>query len=453
MKIEYLDPVHCKADKELRKIIKPCLAFKSNFWKPGQFSQKKVVQDRSMINQNSGIFLTGLLPRVLNYLIKKEIKFKFNKKNREYIIKENEPNLKGITLRDDQLELIDNAFVCQRGVLKSPTGSGKSIVAAGIISCLPSKNILFLCHSLSILTQIKSEFEKFEVGDINFIQGKNKKLKRGINIASIQTFVKINPDEYMSFFDVVIQDEVHHCQKLKSQYGEVLQNLIAFMKIGFTATLPEGKEKNFVLEGLFGPIIGEVTINESIEKGAMVKPKITLLPVKFNEKITDCKSYQDIYKHGIVENKYRNRSIVIETLTRIINNKTCLIMVKDIRHGELLMEGFNRSKKYKNKIIFIQGGTESKTRNAVKKALEDKKIKCVIVTSIWREGVSIKSLDCVVLALGGKSAIQILQAIGRGTRVSEGKKEVEILDFVDNAKYLSQHFCQRLSIYLDNSWL
>ena len=126
----------------------------------------------------------------------------------------------------------------------------------GVMSCYPSANILFLCHSISILKQTMSELNEKGL-KANFIQGKEREIKKGINVASIQTFAKINPDKYDIFFDCIIVDECHHVISKTSQYGKILQKMFAPMKIGLTATLPEGTEKILSMKGLLGNVIYE----------------------------------------------------------------------------------------------------------------------------------------------------------------------------------------------------
>ena len=72
---------------------------------------------------------------------------------------------------------------------------------------------------------------------------------------------------------------------------------------------------------------------------------------------------------------------------------------------------------------------------------------------VWKEGVDIPSLDCVINAAGGKSEIGTLQAIGRGLTKIEGKDETEIIDFLDPYKFLAQHAIMRLQIYIKQGWL
>ena len=448
-KIKILDSVHCKADARIRKEIWKLLKYKSVFWKPGPYAQKKVVKDASFLDLRSGIFLTGFLP-----LAKKKIhNLKIDKSNQEIILPDRKPKLKGITFRKDQLFMIKKCIRRQRGVILSATGSGKTIVLMGVISCYKNKNILILIHTKSIFTQIIKEFRKYGF-DFNIINSDNKNIEPGINIAIKQSFVKIDPEEYCDLFDICFVDEVHHVNNRKGQYGKIIQSMLAPMKIGFTATLPPDKKKALALQGLIGPTLGELSIEEAVEKNILVRPRVTLLPVPYQDNIGDLRKYRDIYVQAIVESNLRNTVIINAIIERIKNDKTCLIMIKDIKHGHnLLSIVYNNWSDYADNFTFIQGKTKAKTRDEVKAALENREIKCVIVTDIWREGVNIKNLNTVVLAMAGKSSLIVLQAIGRGTRTWKDKSEVEIIDFVDRYKYLSTHFVERLTIYLKNKWL
>ena len=100
---------------------------------------------------------------------------------------------------------------------------------------------------------------------------------------------------------------------------------------------------------------------------------------------------------------------------------------------------------------FISGDTSSKIRADLKQALEEKQVYCVIAT-IWKEGVNIKSLDVVINAAGGMSEIATLQSIGRALRVTETKKKITIIDFVDAYRYLNHHAIMRLRTYVENEW-
>jgi superfamily II DNA or RNA helicase len=58
-------------------------------------------------------------------------------------------------------------------------------------------------------------------------------------------------------------------------------------------------------------------------------------------------------------------------------------------------------------------------RVIIKNKLINKEVRCVIATTVWREGIDIPSLDCVINAAGGKSEIMTLQGVGRGLRKTD----------------------------------
>jgi superfamily II DNA or RNA helicase len=62
-------------------------------------------------------------------------------------------------------------------------------------------------------------------------------------------------------------------------------------------------------------------------------------------------------------------------------------------------------------------------------------------------------IDYVFNAGGGKAEIAVLQIPGRGLRLAPGKTEIIIVDFIDSAKYLSEHFAERMNIYSGKGWL
>ncbi len=215
--------------------------------------------------------------------------------------------------------------------------------------------------------------------------------------------------------------------------------------------MPKKKEALLSIEGTLGPVIGQLGMDEGIELGIVAKPFITLIPVPMTNKIVSLTKYKDIYRKGIVENRPRNRLIVSNTFTRVKQDKTMLILVKEVDHGEILKELAKTL--FDLDCTYIQGSTNDTVREEVRIAFSEKKIKVVISTVIWKEGIDIPSLNCVNNASGGKSEIGTLQAIGRGLRVTDEKDEVEIIDYLDPYKFLAQHTVMRLQIYSKCGWL
>ena len=67
--ITILDAVHCKANKEARKILLPILRYESTVWKKnfmGGGRHPEIVKSHLITGrqETGGTFLTGLLPRI-----------------------------------------------------------------------------------------------------------------------------------------------------------------------------------------------------------------------------------------------------------------------------------------------------------------------------------------------------------------------------------------------------
>lgn len=450
--ITVLNPIYSQCSVPYRPLLKTLLYVTKQAVYISNHHRKLKTYKAPMVARN-GLFLSGFIPKIENHF-KSNKNLKINKRENLLLetIKPGEPKLKGIEFRKDQSLILKNALKYKRGVILSPTGSGKSIMFLGIISANPGKKTLILSHSVSINQQIYDEAKHFFPEKTIRLITSGTKFNQSykscdIIISNIQTFVKSNPELYADWFDLTIIDEVH---KFSSQYETIMKNNLSPLRYGFTATIPEDDEKRMNIEGYLGPIISKLSINQARTLDILAKPKIKLInvPVSNNTMGYD---YASIYLQEIVKNKKRNDMIINEVVNNIRTDKSTMIMITNIKHGEKLKRiAMTDHNLY---IPFIQGETTNEEREKIKQDLESKKIKTVISTVIFREGINIKSLDCVIMAFGGKSAIATIQTIGRSLRKTTTKNEALIIDFLDSARYLAEHAIRRLQIYNQNGWL
>jgi superfamily II DNA or RNA helicase len=414
--------------------------------------------DKSTIVKFKGLqgmfFYTGLLPRVRRYCRQQGIALHVEGQTDRLIYQH--PRLPGIDLRPDQLDQILTACRYQRGVLIAPPGYGKTVVTLGIMAAYKKSSILFLCHTQDLVMQTVEELEKYKFKSIGIVgMGKFQVSKKYV-VATMQTVGAEDKQQYLprSFyekFDVVIVDEAHHVSKFDGMYGRILKQVTAPIRIGVTATPPDRVESQMALEGLIGPIIDEMTVEEGADLGLFAMPKIRLFKIPRRQRIWEIRKYAEVYDEGIVENEYRNRKIVSTARKFWDEKKTTLVLVTKIAHGLLLQELFEEEGL---NIPFVRGHTKSVDRKRLKRALNDKEVPCVIATAVWKEGINIPSLDVVINAAGGKSEIQTLQSIGRGLRRTSDKDQVIVVDFFDAThKYLIAHFGERISLYFDLGWM
>lgn len=455
--IEVLDAVESRIPTDYVEMIYPCLSWKAVYWTKGRYhmeSQEYTANAFIKKRKDYWYFYTGLVSRVMEYAVRKGEEVSLLDKT--MLIPMGHPSLPGLEFRNDQLELIGKARKLQRGIILSPTGSGKTILQLGILSCLYQSGqyrSLILAHTIDLVQQTVDELIKFGFDNVQMIGGKqkDKRLHGDIIVSTIQSFIKIDFREYADYFAAVIIDEAHHVSKPKGTYGKVLSKMLAPLRLGFTATLPTTDQAQFSMEGILGPIIGELTIEEAVELDILAKPKIRLIKSEYNRLVRGERKYSEVYDRGVVYNRNRNKAIINVCKEYIDQGKTVLIMVQKIYHGEVL-EGFARH--HGVEAHFVRGSTDDDTREKIKALFLKKKIKCVIATVVWREGINIPTLDVVVNACGGKSELVTLQAIGRGLRKTKDKEEVIIVDIFDPSHpYLISHFGERVTLYMDRGWL
>jgi len=386
-------------------------------------------------------FYSGLLPLVQQSLPDLPIQYHIPK------VKTRLPKLKNITFRDYQKRAIRKAIKYKRGIIFHPTGTGKSIVFLGIVSAIKG-NILILCHSTDIIKQIYTDAIKFNFKDCLLLDANNYKLKNkhSLIISTIQTFKSRMTKQDYKYFDCIIVDE---CHRISNMYSHVLEKLEAPIRIGLTGTLPTNSKRKLLVQSLLGKIIDKLTPKQAEKKEILSKAKVKIIkvPICLNE--IKKGNYQEIYHSRIIHNHIRNSLIVNKAIELQNQNKSCLILIKNIQHGINIQENFKLNG---FNVPFLSGNSKSNTRILTKNNLLKKHIKTLITSVIFLTGVNIPSLDCIIMALGDKSEIQVIQAAGRCLRKTETKSKAQIIDFLDSGKYLKNHSLSRIKTYKKQGW-
>lgn len=460
-KITILDAIHAQANKTARAAILPCLRYEATHWR----RRKLRISESYLITGNKntgGTFLTGLLPRIKNYCRESEKNIIITKGESFYEITptRKRPFLSEIEFRSDQTKALRAIRKRGRGIIKFPTGSGKTIIALGLFSMYEESPTLFLCHTVDLLTQTSKSLgilpKKREWlvigGGIKPEWNKIKRLKNPIVISTVQTFSKYDPRDWADFFDITIVDECHRVNSEKSLYGKTMQYNLSPIRIGLSATPPTKGKEQLICEGFFGPVISELTMEEGIKKEIIARPKINLVSVPYEHRIQQDagKSWAKIYQLGIVNNQTRNDLILKEAQESLSQNKIVLIIIEQTEHGKVLQKIFSERK---IEVPFVWGSTASDEREKVKEGLKTGELRIAICSKVWREGVNIPSLNHIINAHGMKEEKIIIQAMGRGLRTYINKTEIRLTDFLDPYTHLAQHAIKRIQIYTEQGWL
>lgn len=459
--IQIINASLCSVPRDQARFISEAIAYEKVYWRQGLYKKEQVKYTAYFFThkgKDNYFFLTGHLKRILIWSKQNNVKVsvKGDRPSQHMDRLQQSPFLKGITLRPDQELLVTQALYGKRGVIKAPTRSGKTIIQYAIVSAFTEANTLFLAHTQDLVNQLADEGERFGF-NIARVTGEQRELDwddtNQVVVMTRQSCANLIKNSTLipkDYFDMIIVDEAHHVTTPEGQYAQILSTLDAPLRFGFTATLPDRIESELSLEGFIGPMIGQLTIAEAIDKDILVKPKIVIKKAH-TSRIPIQTKYDKVYDRGIVDNRERNRMIAELAKEYVDKGSSVLILVTKIRHGDNLEEAL---REISVPAYYVQGETETKTRDWVKRNLIAKRIMCVIATTVWKEGINIPSLNVCINAAGGKSEISTLQSVGRSLTKTEGKDHAVIVDLFDPSHhYLISHFGERIILYTDQGWM
>lgn len=413
--------------------------FQAGYW-DGRIRLAKTLQ------ANSYSFPSGLLESVREFFIDHGFKIK---EKRGYKVKElaksDIATLKTKTLRDYQIDAVAMALYHKRGVIKAPTGSGKSLVAAALIKTI-RKETLFLTHSMTILRQTADVFKR-ELGEkfVGIIGDKVYQPDPPVTVASVQTFYR-NIRKYSDLLArkrVLIGDEIHHATS--TSWYKIMQQVPAIYRIGLTATPAVGGHK-LLLEAATGKVIYTIASTKLIEEGYLSKPRIYMLEVD-KGRLSYRLDYHAAYKNGLTHYPYRNRMIAncAKFLSQYKEFKPIIIQVKRLSHMRILKKYLIRRNV---NVASLQGADEAAKRQHYFKLVKKSKLDVLLVSTILDEGVDLPNIRTLIVAPGDWSPIKTIQRLGRGMRTTKKKKEVIVIDFFDYThEYLLKHSKKRRATY------
>ena len=422
-----------------------------------------------LFSDKTGKIYVGLLDYIKEFCDRNEIGYDIDddvddtknvdKNNVEEFIKSLKPKSKGkdLTLRDYQSEAIWYGISKNRGMLISPTASGKSLIIYALIRyynlLLRDKKILILVPTTSLVEQMYSDFIDYGWDDKylhRIYQGHEKDTDKPVIISTWQSLYKLDK-KYFENFGCVVGDEAH-LFKSKSLTTIMTKLINCKYRFGMTGTLDGTQTHRLVLEGLFGKVKKVTTTKELIDKDTLASLKIKCIVLKHKEE--DCKAVKDLkYSEEIqyiVSHKTRN-DFISRLCDNLSGNTLCLYKLVE-KHGLVL---YNLMKDFNRKVFFIHGGVDTEDREKIR-AITEKETNAIIIASYgtFSTGINIRNLHNVVFASPSKSRIRVLQSIGRGLRKSDkGDIYTTLLDIADDFSYKDRknftlnHFLERINIY------
>jgi superfamily II DNA or RNA helicase len=356
------------------------------------------------------------------------------------------------TLRPYQLEQKDACLSKHQGTIASATATGKTVVIQEVLRRLGLKALLVV-PSISILDQTLQRFEAYfgkgRVGQY----GDGKKQIRDITIACAPSILKSLPSDWEGV-DVLIFDECHHvaCETIERICYEFVPN--AYYRFGFTATPYRADGADLAIEGGVFPPIHEYTVQKGIRQGYLTPPTFVVVEIDQSSSEKMIKDPLKQFQEHVIRNEFYN-GVVINQVTAIFSKgKQIMLLVKEKEHGHLLWRALTKrgvpvnfartkeSKEDRKDFCSTHDSDESPCLpgecpnmapwvdpTRLVEAFNKGQERVLIGTSVIGEGTDIIPVDVLFLLCGGASKGVVVQNIGRGLRLSPGKKVVLVFDY------------------------
>lgn len=386
------------------------------------------------------------------------------------------------TYRDYQLEAIRQGMKRGRGIVLLPTSAGKSLIISGLLNNmdLTDKNVLILVPNINLVKQFYEDMKDYgdDVSRIQMFSGFNGVLEPDKNIIiSNRQWLERHHGE-LPPIDVVIVDEVHQCL-IYNKISKFIRNIPTPIKFGFTGTLPDSVHEKWNIIGIFGDILYTEKITTLQEQKYIAN--INIYAVKFVHPKTSVDYMQSVYdkfrddyvaiieqaeliSQGKVKPEDKlpflagNRAMleewkftesqepvnqkIVELVQRFPGNT--LIFTDHIEHSKNLYAMLTSPNKH-----LIIGETELDLREAMRTIMETSTGNIAVCSAKFvGTGMNIKNIQNIVLACSGKATTKIIQGIGRGLRIKEGKTCLNLVDLHHNFKYSEKHFNVRCKLYI-----
>lgn len=302
----------------------------------------------------------------------------------------------------------------RRPLLVSPTGSGKTTIAAALIGSAVAlgKTVLFLAHRKELIDQCSARLDGAGVAHGVIMSGHPRALPwLPVQIASIPTLVsRLERGGSMPGADIIIVDEAHHARA--STYARILEAYPNAVIVGLTATPWRNDGRG--LGELFDDIIVAAQVRELIDRGFLVDcDGYTYDSPEVKKKVK--KKGADYDQHGLELVMSSNKIVgnVVACYKKHAAGKRGVVFAVNVKHSLHLVERFRAEGVNAE---HVDGEMPDTERAAILEKLSRNEIQVVCNVNVLSEGWDCPQLEVCMLVRPTLSLVLYMQQVGRVLR-------------------------------------
>lgn len=313
-----------------------------------------------------------------------------------------------------------------RTLLVLPTGTGKTIVFASVAAdqVRAGDRVLILAHRGELLEQAADKLQR-STGLVSAVEKAESTCLDSwfrVVVGSVQTLQRTARLERFpqDYFGTIIIDEAHHA--ITDGYRRILDYFSGAKVLGVTATPDRGDMRN--LGEVFDSLAFEYKLTDAIKEGYLCKIMAQTIPLQLDiTSVTLSGGDYAVGDLGTALDPYLEQ-IAAEMARRCKSRKT-VVFLPLIKTSQKFRDLLNT---YGFRAAEVNG--QSDDRRQVLADFDAGKYNVLCNSMLLTEGWDCPSVDCVVVLRPTKVRSLYSQMVGRGTRLSPGKTDLLLLDFL-----------------------
>lgn len=360
-------------------------------------------------------------------------------------------------LRDYQEAAADRICADLDGVHRSllvlATGLGKTVVGGEVIRRYlaehPHSRVLVVAHMKELVEQLEKALWKHLDKNVRtqvLTGDTNPASFDGVTVATVDSVLGLVRTGWRP--ELIMIDETHHVGE-SGMFAQLLDLCSDAKQFGVTATPWRGDK--FDITSRFGRPSYQLGIAEGMAKGYLASVDYRM----FVDNL-DWDFVRHASEHGY-SIKELNRSLFLpqrdeeivdqfRDAWRGIKDPRAIVFCQTIEHAErmaTLLAGADQSWR---RAAFLHSGLGRQQRQVLLNSFRLGRVPIITCVDVFNEGVDVPDVNLIAFLRVTHSRRIFVQQLGRGLRLSEGKKNLKVLDFVTDVRRVAAGLDLRRSL-------
>lgn len=321
------------------------------------------------------------------------------------------------------------------------TGLGKTVVGGEVIGNLlasrPDARVLVVAHMRDLVGQLEKALWRHIPKGVptRLLTGENKpRALDGVVVATVESALSAVRTGYEP--DLIMIDETHHVAET-GRFAELLDLCGTTGRFGVTATPWRGDK--FDITARFGRPSFKMGIADGMAAGYL-----SAVDYKLYADGVDWDAVQDISRHGYSIKDLNRRLFLPQRDEEIVEHlraawrqtaqPRAIVFCQTIEHAEHMAGVLAISDPAWVNASHLHSGLPKRHRDVLLNEFRLGRVPVITCVDVFNEGVDVPDVNLIAFLRVTHSRRIFVQQLGRGLRLSPGKKALKVLDFVTDIR-------------------